>query len=204
MRMLLGLIDRLLFAAGFALAMQLPQFVDAYTQRYGGYHQALVDSMAEYQRNADEHYGGDIDKLIADLHAAPAAGIHDIGDKLQRDRAHELEMRNGLQILEHETLARRLVYLAGHLDADIARAAWASFQPGLPLSFDALLCGLVGAVLFSGLFNLLRWPFSLWRRRNRRSSMPAAAKPAPAAPPAPPKTYKPTPKPPAERKAPTL
>src|SRR3546814_12194840 len=41
MRVLLAIIDRLLFAAGFALAMQLPQFVDSYTQRYGGYPQAL-------------------------------------------------------------------------------------------------------------------------------------------------------------------
>src|SRR3546814_17903577 len=86
----------LLFAAGFALAMQLPQFVDSYTQRYGGYHQALVDGMAEYQRNADAHYGGNIDGLIADLHAAPAPGIQEIGDKLTRDRAREREMQAGI------------------------------------------------------------------------------------------------------------
>src|SRR3546814_2559305 len=98
---LLAIIDRLLFAAGFALAMQLPQFVDSYTQRYGGYHQALVDGMAEYQRNADAHYGGNIDGLIADLHAAPAPGIQEIGDKLTRDRAREREMQAGLAILEH-------------------------------------------------------------------------------------------------------
>src|SRR3546814_12727377 len=107
MRVLLAIIDRLLFAAGFALAMQLPQFVDSYTQRYGGYHQALVDGMAEYQRNADAHYGGNIDGLIADLHAAPAPGIQEIGDKLTRDRAREREMQAGLAILEQGTTGQR-------------------------------------------------------------------------------------------------
>src|SRR3546814_4940030 len=82
----------LLFAAGFALAMQLLQFVDSYTQRYGGYHQALGDGMAEYQRNADAHYGGNIDGLIADLHAAPAPGIQETGDQLTRDRPRQREI----------------------------------------------------------------------------------------------------------------
>lgn len=205
MRVLLGFIDRLLFAAGFALAMQLPQFVDSYTQRYGGYHQALVDGMAEYQRNADEHYSGDLDKLIADLHAAPAPGIHDIGDKLERDRAKELDMRQGLAILEHDTLAQRLWYLAGHLDTELARATWMAFTPGLPLSIDALLCGLIGAVIFSGLFNLLRWPFSALHRHRNARPMPAPRPPRPE-----PREVrevrqepKPTPKP-FERKTPTV
>lgn len=198
MRLLLGFIDRLLFAAAFALAMQLPQFVDGYTQRYGGYHQALVDGMAEYQRNADEHYGGDLDKLIADLHAASAPGIHDIGDKLEHDRARELAMREGLAVLEHGTLAQRLWYLAGHLDIEIARATWMGFTPGLPLSVDALLCGLIGAVLISGLFNLLRWPFGAGRRRRHEQRMP----PPRSEPRAPAKVIE-SPKP-FERKTPTI
>lgn len=191
MKLLLGLFDRLLFAAGFALAMQLPQFVDHYTQRYGGYHQALVDNLAEYQRNADAHYGGDLDRLIADLHASARPGLREIGDKLQRDRARELQMREGLAILGHEILAKRLWYLAGHLDVGIATATWAAFTPGLPLSTDALLCGLAGAVLFSGVFNLLGWPL---RVRRRRASAPATSAAAP----------RPTPPPAVERKAPTL
>lgn len=203
MRMLLAIIDRLLFAAGFALAMQLPQFVDSYTQRYGGYHQALVDSMAEYQRNADAHYGGNIDGLISDLHAAPAAGIQEIGDKLTRDRTREREMQAGLAILEHGTLVQKLWYLSQHADRELVRATWMAYTPGLPLSFDALLCGLLGAIVLSGLFNLLRWPFSALRRRRDARPMPAPPSPRPAPPrPEPREVHKPTPPP--ERRAPTI
>ncbi|WP_084197600.1 DUF2937 family protein [Solimonas soli] len=166
MRMLTGLVDRLLFVAGFIAALQLPQFVDHYTQRYGGYHQALADSMAEYQRNADAHYGGDLERLIADLRSAPSAGIHDIGSKLAADRERETAMRAGLAILEHGSLPEKLWYLARHLDREIAAGTWAAFTPGLPLTLDALLCGLIGALLVCGLFNLLVWPLRALARRG--------------------------------------
>ncbi len=156
MRLLLGLADRLLFAIALVAAMQLPQFVDQYTQRYGGYHQALVDSLAEHQRNADQHYGGNLDQLIADLHASSAVGIREIGDKLGRDRGREAEMRSGLAILERGSLPAKLWYLAKHLDGDIAAGTCAAFAPGLPLSLDALLCGLFGGLLATLLFNALR------------------------------------------------
>lgn len=167
MRLLTGLLDRLLFVAGFIVALQLPQFIDHYTQRYGGYHQALADSMAEYQRNADQHYGGDLDRLIADLRSASSAGIHEIGDKLAAERQREREMRRGLTILEGGTLPEKLWYLARHVDRDIAIGTWAAFTPGLPLSLEALLCGLIGAILVSGLFNLLRWLMLASTRRLR-------------------------------------
>ncbi|MFT4047406.1 MAG: DUF2937 family protein [Solimonas sp.] len=172
MNVFLGLIDRLLFVAAFIVALQLPQFVDHYTQRYGGYHQALADSMAEYRRNADEHYGGDLDQLIADLESAPSAGIHDIGRKLAADRAKETEMRHGLDILEKGSLVDKLWYLSRHLDREIALGTWLAFTPGLPLSSEALICGLAGALLVCGLFNLLRWLLGIpFRRRAARADL---------------------------------
>src|SRR3546814_12182934 len=86
--------------------------------------------MAEYQRNADAHYGGNIDGLIADLHAAPAPGIQEIGDKLTRDRAREREMQAGLAILEHGTLVQKLWYLGQHADRELVRATWMAYTPG--------------------------------------------------------------------------
>src|SRR3546814_11784646 len=90
--------------------------------------------MAEYQRNADAHYGGNIDGLIADLHAAPAPGIQEIGDKLTRDRAREREMQAGLAIPEHGTLVQKLWYLGQHADSEQGRASWMAYPTGLPLN----------------------------------------------------------------------
>src|SRR3546814_15567391 len=81
-------------------------------------------------------------------------------------------MQAGLAILEHGTLVQKLWYLGQHADRELVRATWMAYTPGLPLSFDALLCGLFGAIALSGLFNLLRWPFSALRRRRDARPMP--------------------------------
>src|SRR3546814_10523198 len=86
-------------------------------------------------------------------------------------------MQAGLAILEHGTLVQKLWYLGQHADRELVRATWMAYTPGLPLSFDALLCGLFGAIALSGLFNLLRWPFSALRRRRDARPMPSPAPP---------------------------
>src|SRR3546814_19496449 len=97
--------------------------------------------MAEYQRNADAHYGGNIDGLIADLHAEPAHGIQEIGDKLTRDRAREREMQAGLAILEHGTLVQKLWYLGPHPDRELVCETWMAYPPSPPPRSEARSVG---------------------------------------------------------------
>src|SRR3546814_8727111 len=80
----------------------------------------------------------------SDVCSSDLPGIQEIGDKLTRDRAREREMQAGLAILEHGTLVQKLWYLGQHADRELVRATWMAYTPGLPLSFDALLCGLFG------------------------------------------------------------
>lgn len=166
MKLAIGLVDRILFACGLLLALQIPQFLDHYTQRYAGYRDALFDSMVEYQRTADAHYNGNFDALVGDLRAAQG-GIREIGDKLQRDRTRLAQMDATLQILRGDSLWPKLRHLAWDVDRPLARGALADFKPGLPLTTDALICGAIGALLASGLFNLLIRLLALpWKRRR--------------------------------------
>ena len=157
MKLVLGLADRILFACGLLLALQIPQFLDHYTQRYAGYRDAVADSVAEYQRTADRHYSGRLDNLVADLRTAPAGGVQEIGDKLQRDRDTLMQMDASLLILRGDSLWAKLRYLALDVDRPLARGALQDFKPGLPLTTDALICGAIGALLLSALFNALVW-----------------------------------------------
>ncbi|MEQ1439393.1 DUF2937 family protein [Fontimonas sp. SYSU GA230001] len=161
MRLITGLLDRLLFAAGLALFLQIPQFIDHYTQRYGGYRQALADSVAQYQQNADRHYRGDLDAMTRDFRNDDKPALRDIGDKIADERRRLAEMEHGLAILRYGHLGQKLWYLARHIEPSIAYGVLENFRPGLPLTIDALLCGLVGGVLASALFNLLLWPLRL-------------------------------------------
>ncbi len=92
-------------------------------------------------------------------------------------------MRRGLAILERGSLPGKLWYLSQNLDPHLANATWMAFTPGLPLSLITLLCGLLGAIIVSSLFNLLCWPLrALYRRRGPQSPPPAATAPARIAP----------------------
>lgn len=166
MGLLTGLLDRLLFAAGLALFLQIPQFLDHYTQRFGGYRQAVADSVAQYQRMADEHYGGDLDVMTQDFRTDDKPAMREMGDKIFGERRRLKEMELGLTILQYGHLGQKLWYLARHIEMPIAYGVLEAFRPGLPLTPDALLCGLVGGVLATLLFNLLLWPLrALFDRR---------------------------------------
>ncbi len=157
MNLITGLLDRLLFTAGLLVFLQIPQFIDHYTQRYAGYHQALADSVGEYQQSADAHYEGDLVLMIHDFKADDKAAMRDLGGKMERDRNRLQQMTAGLDVLRGDSLVDKLVYLGTDLDRDIARATLDDFSPGLPLTPDALICGLIGGILISGLLNILLW-----------------------------------------------
>lgn len=161
MRLITGLLDRLLFAAGLALFLQIPQFIDHYTQRYGGYRQSVADSVAQYQRSADQHYGGDLDAMTRDFIADDKPALREMGDKIAGDRRRLVDMEHGLAILQYGHLGQKLWYLARHIDPPIAYGVIEAFHPGLPLTPEALLFGLVGGLLATALFNLLLWPLRL-------------------------------------------
>jgi hypothetical protein len=165
MKLILGLADRVLFALALLLFMQLPQFIDHYTQRYAGYHQALVDSLAAHQHNADLHYHGDLRALIDDLLGSERPGIREMGAQLERDRQREARMAAGLLILREGNLFAKLRFLATDLDRPLAHGTLQDFKPGLPLTLDALVLGFSGAILASALFNGLLWLLGAgWRR----------------------------------------
>ncbi|MDP9142697.1 MAG: DUF2937 family protein [Pseudomonadota bacterium] len=170
MKLITGVLDRLLFALGLVMFLQLPQFIDHYTQRLGGYRQAVADSVADYQLSADTHYAGDLNQLVADFRNDDKPAQRDMGDKIQRDRDRLVELNAAIAVLSGDSLIDKLIYLARNLDLPLAEATAEAFTPGVPLNLQAGLCGLVGGLLMSGLFNLLIWPV---RRAFRYQRMPA-------------------------------
>lgn len=158
MKIVTGLFDRLLFAAGLLLFLQIPQFIDHYTQRYAGYWQALSDSVQQYQASADTHYDGDLQLMIHEFEIAEAPAMRDMGKKMSGERQRLNEMTAGLATLRGGSLPDKLIQLAEDFDTPLLRATLQDYKPGLPFTMDAAICGLIGGILASGLFNLLVWP----------------------------------------------
>ena len=55
----------MLFALGLLAGVQIPGIVDLYYQRLDARLQQASLSLAPFQRTADQHFGGDLDALIA-------------------------------------------------------------------------------------------------------------------------------------------
>jgi hypothetical protein len=155
--------------AGAAAVSQFPEFSQQYVQRLGG----AVDALAE---------------VVSDFDASAAAVGLSREDALAQLRGSEfLERRRAdmtRTMARHATLQRDLAEIEGagplmrayhlpHLsDTDVAQAAWAAYQPALPLNFAGALFGgfgFVAGLLGVGLIlRLLAWPF-----RRQRGSMGA-------------------------------
>ncbi|MDD3763737.1 MAG: DUF2937 family protein [Nevskiales bacterium] len=152
-RMMRGLIDRLLFTIGLLAFLQIPQFVDHYVQRYGGYRQALSDSVEQYRQSAERHYDGDLLLMIQAFKTDEKPALRELGGKIEHEQQELSRMDQGWAVLQGDSLPRKLLYLAGDFNVDIARGTAESFSPGLPLTLDAMICGLLGGTLVSLLFN---------------------------------------------------
>ncbi len=160
MRILLSLLDRIVFTIGFLLFLQLPNYVDHYTQRMGGYHAADRDTLAEYQQIANDNHAGELSELIEAFASSADAAVVDTGENLRQLRRRVEDMNRGLIILEGGAFPRKLAYLSTNLRSDIALGTARAYVPGLPFTIEALVCGLIGGILATLLFNAPRG----WRR----------------------------------------
>ncbi|SLN38522.1 DUF2937 family protein [Oceanibacterium hippocampi] len=175
MRWLLRKFDALLgtfVAALFGIATSQAQaFVDAYLQRLGGH---LDEARLAYAR----------DKLIwveAKLELAAQTRLAEAAE------ARIAGLAEALARIEDAPPLIQPLYLARHMDRDIALAAANHFQPALPLDLESLVYGAAGIVLGWLVYSLVTAPIRLLGRPRRdppaASQRRSAKNPPPAASP---------------------
>lgn len=172
MGILKGLLDRIVFAFGLILFMQVPQFVDQYEHRLGGYFQAQVDYLQQYQKIADEQFQGSLLALIKDFNSSNKQSVKQTGINIREAQIQSEQLNIDLQVLANKSFIEKLIHLSTTLKVDIARATIQSLNPALPLSVEAFICGLLGAIVVSLLcnfcFGLPKLLFSKSTRSNKR------------------------------------
>jgi hypothetical protein len=155
--------------AGAAGLSQFPEFSQQYVQRLGGAVDELGRFVAEFDADAAD-VGLTRDAALVDLEQGGAMGAERAGTMARVIIRHQRLSADlaTLRVAGPFTRAYRMRSLA---DAEIAQAAWAEFQPAVPLNAAGGIfagAGFLGGLLVMGiLLALLRAPF---RRRRARSA----------------------------------
>ncbi len=157
--MLKNLLDKICFAFGVILFLQLPQFIDQYTQRIGGFVDSQKQQIAEYQMLADRHFNGDISAYIKRLSENADPVIADSAQQINELIQASDRLAKEAVIYETKPLWYTIPYFISHFRLDLVKGTARNFTPGMPINLWSWLYGLLGGVLFSLLFNgLIRLP----------------------------------------------
>ncbi|MCB1582089.1 MAG: DUF2937 family protein [Marinicella sp.] len=168
--MIKNLLDKIFFATGVLVFLQLPHFIDQYTQRMGGYAASQNEQIKEYQAIANQHYNGDLnlylERLQQNADPAVAESAKQMGKRINGAESIQKE----LQVFEQEPLWYQIPYFITHLRLDLANGTAQNFAPGVPINLWAWGYGLIGGILFSLLFNGVTKTPRLFKRKSNRTS----------------------------------
>jgi len=171
MRILRGLIDRLLLVAAVVTGGLIPGFIAQYRQRLGGrLDQAMLD-LAPWQHIADQYHHGDIAQLIQYHLASRDLTFHSEGAVIQALVQTVDRLQLAVNAL-HTTLFRQVAYLTTHTDPELARATMSDWVPTFALSLEGLLFAVLFALvlwlIFHGLWQLFGRATARWRGSTRQ------------------------------------
>lgn len=183
MRLLRGLLDRLILLAAVLTAGCIPAFITQYRQHLGGRLDQVRADLVPFQVIADRSFGGSLAQLVSHHQASADAAFHQEGAAVQAMIDAVARLRAALQGLDTD-LPHQFLYLLGHPDPDLLRATWHLYQPGFTLTPQSVLFALVvGGViwlLFLGLWHLCGGMCRLARRRHHRGDPPPRQRQEPA------------------------
>ena len=166
--MIKGLLDKIFFTVGAIVFLQLPHFIEQYTQRMGGYAASQTEQIKEYQAIADEHFSGDIEAYKQRLEQNTDPAVVESAQQISKRLKSAQSIQKDLQVFEHEPLWYQVPYFITHFKTDLVKGTAQNFSPGLPINLWAWGYGLLGGVLFSLIFNgAIRIPKTLRKKTSK-------------------------------------
>ena len=144
-------------------ASQLPEYAQQYRQRLGGAVDELHAVMAKFDADSSQA-GFSRDQAIARLQADTDTFVQQRGVQAADIVARAQRLERPRQDFSTAGPVNRLIVMARDFDPAIARGAYASFEPAVPVTSEGFLAGLIGLTAGAALFRLAAVPF---RRRVR-------------------------------------
>ena len=156
--------------AGAIATSQFPEFSQQYVQRLGGAVDALSVVVADFDASAA---AADLTRDQALAQMQGTAFLESRQADMRETFVRHTTLQDDLDAMQGAGPFMRAYHAARLTDQQIAQAAWAAYQPAMPLNFAGLAFAGVGFVagllILGALLRLFAWPF----RRRSTAAIPA-------------------------------
>jgi hypothetical protein len=146
--MLRGYLRLVVFAFGLLVGVQVPSFVDQYAKRVSAHYLEATRNFSEFQRTADQYFGGSVEALIAHHSSAADAVFRDEAKRIAAIYARVTLLKAELDALRGP-LPAKIVHLLIRPNREILNETVAAYSYAVPLNQDAIVCGLTAGLLLA-------------------------------------------------------
>ena len=146
--MLRAYLRLVLFALGLLAGIQAPGFVDQYSKRVSAHYIEATKSFAGFQRTANLYFGGSVEALIAHHESSPDAVFKDEAKSVAAIYVRLKELTLELNAMSR-SLISRIFHVAFKPDKEILDETITAYSYTVPLNQEAILCGLIAALLLA-------------------------------------------------------
>lgn len=153
LRLFDSLTDRILCVVGAGLFSQGPEFMQQYLQRLGGHLDEARRQLAVFQKTATQA-GLTLDEFILRTAGNADTAVSRLGGVMTDSVNRVASLQTAHDALLQSALWERPFVFFRHLDAAIARATGAVYQPAVPTTVEGLLYALAGLLFFLSLYHL--------------------------------------------------
>ncbi|QJR79803.1 DUF2937 family protein [Alteromonas pelagimontana] len=149
-------IDKIVFAALFLSALQIPILADHYRQYLAGFYDATSEQVQQYQALADQFDYPSIEAMIDTLRQNPDRMIQEDASNKAQTVAKLDEISHGLETLQQGHYFQQAWYMFSPEHKNTLVRVMDNFAPSVPLSPTAIVFSLITAIVV----NLIIWaPF---------------------------------------------
>lgn len=152
----------MLFALGLLAGVQIPGIVDLYYQRLDARLQQASLGLAPFQRTADQHFGGDLDALVAHYGASQDPVFTQDATSLQQLVSQQRHLQQE-RAFQDRPWYLQLSHLLSQADPMLWQDTLRNYGYVVPLKQAAIFCGvavgLFASLLGDLLLSLLLLPF---------------------------------------------
>lgn len=164
MKALVNIMDKIIFAALFIAALQVPVLADHYRQYLTGFYDATAQQVADYESLARQFGYASVSAMLDDLRTNNSPMVRQDAEQKAVTMRRLQDLETGLTQLQTGNYFSQAWYMFNPDRFDVLKRVGENFAPSVPLSPPAVIYSVVVAIIA----NMLLWTPAWCVRGARR------------------------------------